>query len=693
MGGEIVTVSLQSAAPFFAVDETSLCAVCEIETDPKLLVQSVLANLNVFYTAYSQAGRPPFLIVRFPRHAFSQAHNRAVLRPRDPDQPILVIDNTEFTGEIGLAHSERFADLDKIEILARLFCRPAETLFDYVSSQATSILADEYKVFDGVSFFEVPLRTPLEPFSVSKSTGELRPLRHDGGKSTEREATWFFCNALPDTEDLILIGDGAFYIVRRTQAADSYAQRSVKLPAAAALAQREKLGAFLHRSNKDTEQFSRFVALQKMQNVSAQTYSWREEVSAVVDTLVGLNDAIFLGGEFKDPTGLVETITVRTAFGETLALDQFMVRPKNAKDRFCALIPVKRGGRNNVQIRGQVTLASGSLAAIASPFWTGDLNAARTRILSALPSASLTEDVLEKVVGPALKKAYDTYYERPIAEEVTPFGPVLSAPDCTLIIPLYKEYGFIKPQLQSFHFDPEFKNTEVVYVLDRPEDASAVEHLIKGLARIYKVSVRLVVNAKNAGFAGASNLGASAAASDLLLFFNSDVVPGQSPWLSNWITRHRSTVLVGASGPRLLYADGSLQHAGLYSEKDLMPWYTNHHYFKGYPGDYPMALESRPVPGVTGACLMMEKDLFEDLGGFGDEFVVGDFEDSDLCLKAIEAGRSNYYFGDISLYHFERASMNQSQAYTKSGAVRYNGWLYSEKWKDALDSIAQPEAV
>ncbi|MEO1143387.1 MAG: glycosyltransferase family 2 protein, partial [Pseudomonadota bacterium] len=176
-------------------------------------------------------------------------------------------------------------------------------------------------------------------------------------------------------------------------------------------------------------------------------------------------------------------------------------------------------------------------------------------------------------------------------------------------------------------------------------------------------------------------------------FFNSDVVPGQSPWLSNWITRHRSKGLVGASGPRLLYADGSLQHAGLYSEKDLMPWYTNHHYFKGYPGDYPMALESRPVPGVTGACLMMDKDLFEDLGGFGDEFVVGDFEDSDLCLKAIEAGRSNYYFGEISLYHFERASMNQSQAYTKSGAVRYNGWLYSEKWKDALDSIAQPEAV
>ncbi|WP_422018772.1 hypothetical protein [Roseibium sp.] len=115
MGGEIVTVSLQSAARFFAVDETSICAVCEIETDPKLLVQSVLANLNVFYTVYSQAGRPPFLIVRFPRQAFSQAHNRAVLRPRDPDQPILVIDNTEFTGEIGLAHSERFADLDKIE--------------------------------------------------------------------------------------------------------------------------------------------------------------------------------------------------------------------------------------------------------------------------------------------------------------------------------------------------------------------------------------------------------------------------------------------------------------------------------------------------------------------------------------------------------------------------------------------------
>ncbi|WP_395173063.1 glycosyltransferase [Roseibium alexandrii] len=693
MGGEVVTVSLQSAAPFFAVDDTSLCAVCEIEADPKHLVQGVLANLNLVYTVYSQAGRAPYLIARFPRQAFSKAQNRAVLRPREPNNPALVIDNADNAGEIATVQSERFSDLTKIEILARLLCRPSAIVVDYVNSQATRILADEFKVFDSVSFFEVPLRTPLEPFSVSRLTGELRPLRHDGGKSNEREGTWFFCNTLPDTEDLILIGDGAFYIARRTQAADSYAQRSVKLPASAALAQREKLGAFLHRSDKDAEQFSRFVALQKMQNVGAQTYAWREEVNAVIDTIVGLNDAIFLGGEFKDPAGLVETITVRTAFGETLALDQFMVRPKNAKDRFCALIPVKRGGRNNVQIRGQVSLAPGSLAAIASPFWAGDLNAARTRILSALPAASLTEDVLGDVIGPALKKAYETYHNPPIAEEIMSFGPVLSAPDCTLIIPLYKEYGFIKPQLQSFHFDPEFQNTEVVYVLDRPEDASAVEHLIKGLARIYKVSVRLVINKKNAGFAGASNIGASAAASDLLLFFNSDVVPGQEPWLSNWITRHRSTGLVGASGPRLLYADGSLQHAGLYSEKDLMPWYTNHHYFKGYPADYPEAMESRPVPGVTGACLMMEKELFEDLGGFGDEFVVGDFEDSDLCLKAIEAGRSNFYFGDISLYHFERASMNQSQAYTKSGAVRYNGWLYSEKWKDALECIAEPEAV
>lgn len=689
MGGGIVTTRLQSAAPFFLVDENRIGVVCEIDGDPAPLIQNVLKHLNVSYTVYSPPGGPRYLILCFPKQLYSQAQNKAVLGGRETGRPVLVIESGDYPETATPNTGDQFAGLSKVEILARLFSRSGPNLNHYIKKQATDLLGDAHNVFEGISFTEVPLRKDMEPFSVSTITGELKPVRHASGFNGERDGAWYFSETPEKDEETILIGEGAFYRLKRSTSSESYFQKSAKQPSQEVLNQREKLGHFLTRLGGCPEQLKAFSALQKMQNINPAEYAWRDDVRFVIDCVVGLEDAIFVAGEYKDSSGLIEAITIRTAFGETVALDPLMHRPAGAKNKFCALVPVKRGGRYNTQIRGQVKLASGMIAPIISPYWAGDLYEARTKILSSLPPACLTPDILGSVIGPSLHKAYETYIEPAKVSDIVEFDHSLDEPDCSLIIPLYKEYGFIKAQLQNFFFDEDFKNVEVIYVLDRPEDAAAVEHLIKGLLRIYKVPVRLVVNSKNSGFAGASNLGASVASSDLLLFFNSDVVPTQSSWISNWISQHKSVASVGASGPRLLYADGSLQHAGLYSEQDLLPWYTNHHYFKGYPGDFPGALENRSVQGVTGACLMMDKDLFEELDGFCDEFVVGDFEDSDLCLKALNAGRENHYFGDICLYHFERASMTQNQAYSKSGAVRYNGWLHTQKWQGLLPQLAQ----
>ena len=67
------------------------------------------------------------------------------------------------------------------------------------------------------------------------------------------------------------------------------------------------------------------------------------------------------------------------------------------------------------------------------------------------------------------------------------------------------------------------------------------------------------------------------------------------------------------------------------------------HYFKCLHRSFPAANVSRPVPGLSGACLMVSRELYEQLGGLRGIYVRGDYEDFDLCLRLAEAGRQNWY--------------------------------------------------
>jgi GT2 family glycosyltransferase len=107
---------------------------------------------------------------------------------------------------------------------------------------------------------------------------------------------------------------------------------------------------------------------------------------------------------------------------------------------------------------------------------------------------------------------------------------------------------------------------------------------------------------------------------------------------------------VGAVGPRLLFADGTLQHAG--------------HVYNGSPGHLLFGEDAGTLEfggwaqvagersGVTGACLLMRADLFAELGGFSELFPLN-FNDVDLCLKIRAEGYRIVYQPSATLYHYE----------------------------------------
>jgi GT2 family glycosyltransferase len=148
---------------------------------------------------------------------------------------------------------------------------------------------------------------------------------------------------------------------------------------------------------------------------------------------------------------------------------------------------------------------------------------------------------------------------------------------------------------------------------------------------------------------------------------------------------HDSTRGIGALGPKLLYEDDSLQHAGMhFSRPPGSGVWRNMHYFKGLHRHLPAANAARPVPAVTGACLMIDGELYKRLGGFRGAYVRGDYEDSDLCLRLIEAGCENWYLPDVELYHLEGQSYASS---LRRSTALYNAWLQTRLWNERIEAL------
>ncbi len=265
----------------------------------------------------------------------------------------------------------------------------------------------------------------------------------------------------------------------------------------------------------------------------------------------------------------------------------------------------------------------------------------------------------------------------------------------SIIIPLYKRLEFMQAQIATFAADDDMKKAEIIYVLDSPNQAEFVQKKLQQFTKLYNIAITLLIMPENGGYALASNAGAKIAKGEWLVMMNSDILPQnpqyspQSSKTKNWAQIMSDFLLenpkIGVVAPKLLYEDGSIQHAGMFFSFDSkQQFYENKHYYKGFPSFYPPANKSRCTPAVSAACIMINRKLFAKVGMFCDGFVVGDYEDSDLCLKLLQLGYHSFYLAEVEMLHFERQSMNDHamNENKSSGLARYhiNAHLHHVKW-------------
>ncbi|MGH7589222.1 MAG: glycosyltransferase family 2 protein [Gemmatimonadota bacterium] len=336
--------------------------------------------------------------------------------------------------------------------------------------------------------------------------------------------------------------------------------------------------------------------------------------------------------------------------------------------------------------------ADGAEAEIRAPTALQDLADVRKRVLEGLPPAFGSDELMELHVHPAIQRLQERAAQLVAVQEVIEYGAVPDDPEVSVVVPLYRRIDFLEHQLAQFAHDAEMEATELVYVLDSPELGQSLTEKAVQLHELYRIPFRLVLLERNSGFAAANNSGASTCKGPLLLFMNSDILPDRPGWLRRMIDFYGSKPNVGALGPKLLYEDDSLQHAGMYftlpTASALAGLWANWHYFKGLHRNLPAANVARPVPAVTGACLMVARDLFEGVGGFQNTYVQGDHEDSDLCLRLIDERLENWYLPEVELYHLEARSYPSD---IRERTVLYNRWVHTQLWGDRIREVMEQQ--
>lgn len=201
----------------------------------------------------------------------------------------------------------------------------------------------------------------------------------------------------------------------------------------------------------------------------------------------------------------------------------------------------------------------------------------------------------------------------------------------SIVIPLFNRYELTAACVESIQFhSPEH---EIILVDNCSTDAT----------RFAQVTIR---NEENRGFAVACNQGAEVAQNEHLVFLNNDTLVHQG-WLG--FTRHLVRPEVGCVGPKLIYPTGRIQSAGIGINFDNPPGTEAFNLARDWTS------EAVEVAAITGACLGIRKELFEELGGFDTGFWNG-YEDVDLCLAATAAGYSNIYDPLAKVTHLESQS-------------------------------------
>lgn len=181
-----------------------------------------------------------------------------------------------------------------------------------------------------------------------------------------------------------------------------------------------------------------------------------------------------------------------------------------------------------------------------------------------------------------------------------------------------------------------------------------------------------------------NNMGVSKARGEYILLLNNDTSVITLDWIEE-LLMYAQRSDVGAVGAKLYYEDRTIQHAGVVIGlgQHRTAGHTHYRVSSNNLGYMGRLCYAQNVMAVTGACLMMRKALFKELGGLDESFAVS-LNDVDLCVRAWKAGYVNVFTPFAELYHYESVSRGLDDHGEKAQRYERESEAFRAKWKELL---------
>ena len=265
---------------------------------------------------------------------------------------------------------------------------------------------------------------------------------------------------------------------------------------------------------------------------------------------------------------------------------------------------------------------------------------------------------------------------------------IVGNPKISIVIANKDHASDLRRCISSIVEKSTYENYEIIVV----ENNSTTQEIFDYYKELEDAEQVKVVTYKapseKAGFnySAVNNFGVSHATGDYILLLNNDTQVITVNWMEE-LLMYAQREDVGAVGGKLYYENKTIQHAGVVLALGAHRTAGHSHYGQhrenlGYMG---RLCYTQNVSAVTGACLLVKKSLFEEVGGLDEGFAIS-LNDVDFCLKLRKRGLLNVFTPFAELYHYESISRGLDNEGEKAKRYNQESEKFRNKWKEVLDA-------
>jgi GT2 family glycosyltransferase len=253
-------------------------------------------------------------------------------------------------------------------------------------------------------------------------------------------------------------------------------------------------------------------------------------------------------------------------------------------------------------------------------------------------------------------------------------------PLVSIVIPTRDKVELLRACVESILAHTAYRNFEIIIVDNRSIEAETAVYLAQ-IASNDRITI--LTHDEEYNYSAINNRAVAVCGGEFICLLNNDTEIISEGWLGT-LLRHASCEHVGAVGAKLLYGDGSIQHAGVVMGLGGAAGHAHRGLPNDQPGYFGQPHVARGASAVTAACLLVGRAKFNAIGGLDEHNLMIAFNDVDMCLKLNMAGWRTIYAPQATLFHHESRSRGQDLApehidrYMRELAVLQGRWRTQE---------------